>query len=153
MPELDMQINPFMVDALIELIEAIMGNLESVLPGKELIPEEDEYLSSYWVRSLREEQEKDCTALMHLLRDRRFGRSPVQVKERDAEAILRSCSALRLKIQDSLLRDIPEYSLETGELQVKALAPETQRGYACYLFLASVQALLIQELDPEAGDL
>lgn len=153
MPEVHMKINPFMVDALVHLIETIAGNLESVLPKREQIPEQDRVLADTWSDGLRDDQDRDCAALLHLLRDRRFGRAAVPVKEEVAESVLRACSAVRLKIQDSLLKDLSDQALETGKIQIQSLEPEAQRGYACYLFLASLQAILIAELDPEAGEL
>lgn len=153
MPEIEMKINPFMVDALVHLIETISGNLESVLPARKHIPENDDMLSEAWSEGLREDQDRDCAALLYLLRDRRFGRSKVPVKDETAESILRACSAVRLKIQDSLLKDLPDHAMETGQIAIQDLEPGQQRGYACYLFLASIQAILIGELNPEIDDL
>ncbi len=148
-----MRINPFMMDALIHVIEEIADNLESTLPGRDSVPEDDDSFVEAWIEGLREDQERDCEILLHLLRNRKFGRTRMKVNEDEAEGILRACSAIRLKIRDGLLRNIPETDLELGEIDMKALEPEQQRGYAVYLFLASLQALLIEEMDPGLEDL
>lgn len=153
MPDLDLRINPFMADALVHIIEAIGRDLESILPQGKGIPVTDPELAAGWREGLREEQEHDVMVLLHLLKNRNFGRAKVTMDEESAECVLRACAAVRLKIQTTLLAEVPGESLETGEVAVMHLPAEQQRGYACYLFLATVQALLLRELDPSLDGL
>lgn len=153
MPELDIQVNPFMTDALVQMIEAISGNLEETLPESEAIPEDDPEFRTIWIEGLREIQDRDCAILLHILRHRDFGRAAVPFDEETGEALLRSCSTIRLKIQDSLLKDVAPEQLEVAQINVQKLDPEQQRGYACYLFLATLQSLVIRELYPDLEDL
>lgn len=153
MPELEIHINPFMVDALIQMIETIGSNLDSVLPQEDTVPEADEDFKAIWMDGLREGQEKDCSILLHILRNKDFGKAPVTFDEENGEAMLRSCSAIRLKIQDTLLKDLSMEQLEVGEVDIHKLEAEQQRGYACYLFLATLQSLIIRELEPDLDDL
>ena len=153
MPELEIQINPFMVDALVEMIETIASNLDSILPGDNSVPESDAELQSIWMQGLRDGQEKDCSILLHTLRNKNFGKSSVSFEEENGEAMLRSCSAIRLKLQDTLLKDVSMEQLEKGEVDVQKMEPEQQRGYACYPFLATLQSIIIRELEPDLEDL
>lgn len=153
MPELEIQINPFMVDALVQMIETISSNLDSTLPGEKTVPESDAELKSIWMQGLRDGQEKDCAILLHTLRNKNFGRSSVPFDEENGEAMLRSCSAIRLKLQDTVLKDVSMEQLEVGEVEIQKMDPEQQRGYACYLFLATLQSLIIRELEPDLEDL
>jgi hypothetical protein len=153
MPELDIQINPFMADALVQMIETISSNLDDVLPADSAIPASDPDFQSIWVEGLREIQERDCSVLLHILRHRDFGRDAIPFDEETGEALLRSCSAIRLKIQDTILKAVAPEQLEVAQLNVQKLEPEQQRGYACYLFLATLQSLVIRELYPDLEDL
>ncbi len=153
MPELNIQINPFMADALVQMIEAISGSLEDTLPASDAVPENDPDLRSIWMQGLRDIQDRDCSILLHILRHRDFGRSAVPFDEETGEALLRSCSAIRLKIQETLLKDVVPEQLEMAQINVQRLEPEQQRGYACYLFLATLQSQVIHELYPDLEDL
>jgi len=55
-----------------------------------------------------------------------------------------------MKLRVTGLRDISDSVLEDGDIDILELPMDQQRCFACYLFLAHLQSLIIQELDPQS---
>jgi len=149
MPEINIQINPFMTEALIEMVEKVSSQPDPFFSSMSAGGgEEDTEMRELWVHDLREKQEKDFACLLHVLRHKNFGRRKVSFDEKTAEALLRSCSAVRLMILELYLKNMDPGKLERAEIDLDSLQLPQQRGYACYLFLATLQSIIINELDP-----
>lgn len=149
MPEVDIRMNPFLAEALLEVVEKHLHTPGAESGSAESMPVEDADLKELWLRGLAEEEDKDAVQLLYLLRHRKFGRKAVSLEQEPAEAILRACSAVRLKIMEKHLAKVPSEDLESGRLNPETLPVEGQRAYACFLFLASLQSLLIRQLYPD----
>jgi hypothetical protein len=66
----------------------------------------------------------------------------------NSEAILRACSAVRLRLRAKHLEPLGDEALESNEVPLDDM-PETQRkAFAAYVFLATLQELIVQHLDP-----
>jgi hypothetical protein len=70
--------------------------------------------------------------------------------EPDWEPLLRACAALRLKLRRRSLGAIGDTALETGDLEPADLNADTQLALAAYMFLATLQEILIRQLDAPA---
>ena len=54
---------------------------------------------------------------------------------------------VRLRLRETTLNGLGDEILETGELEISRLTPDVNRAFRCYVFLATVQEVIIQHLD------
>lgn len=149
MAEINIRMNPFLAEAMVEMVEQV---LQAQLPDRvdeTANPMEDPDLRSLWMQGLSEEEDRDAAQLLYLLRHRKFGRRAIELEDDAAECVLRACSAVRLRILDLYLSEVPSEQLEVGLINQESLQPEQQRSYACYLLLATLQSLIINQLYPD----
>ncbi len=152
MPELHLRISPVFLTTFLELVENFSRHIGVQLAvNLEGPDEDDEDLLEAWREGLLNAAREDCEQLITLMKDSGLGRQKVVLTEEKALAILRACSAVRLKIHQLFLKSYGDEQLEEGGLDFEEMEPELQQVYACYIFLAGLQELLITELDPEAG--
>jgi len=114
--------------------------------------DEDPDLAAAWREGLLEALREDCAHLLSIIENHDFGQGVIAIDDQQADATLRACSAIRLKIQQTFLQDIPSEALETGEIDFYALKPDTQKVFACYVFLASWQEMLLAEMYPHIAE-
>jgi hypothetical protein len=55
---------------------------------------------------------------------------------------------LRLWLKETYLKLLGDENLESNEVPYSAMPPEQQKAFAAYVFLATLQELLIHHLDP-----
>ena len=82
------------------------------------------------------------TSLVELLTG---GRAPP--REENAECIVRACAAVRLRLREHYLKPLGDEKLESGDVDMLTLDEPLRRAFMCYLFLATIQELIIQHLD------
>lgn len=145
---IDISLNAYQAKALEELVGTLVSVLTEDEPLASDIPQEDMELADAWEDGLSERLQDDCHRLLELMNDARLGKDSFNLDINKAESILRASSAIRLKIRASLLEDIPAGELEGGSVDLDVLSPGEQGAYLCYLFLASLQDLIISQLDP-----
>ena len=59
----------------------------------------------------------------------------------------RHLSAVRLRLRERYLQSVADEALETGEVELAKLPEPVRKAFMCYLFLATLQELIIQRLD------
>ena len=67
--------------------------------------------------------------------------------EGNAAIIVRACSALRLRLRRHDLHSLGDEQLESGAVELETLAEPLQKPFMCYVFLGTIQELIIQHLD------
>ena len=70
----------------------------------------------------------------------------------NAEPVVRACAALRLRLREENLKSLRDEMLESGEVEMDQLAEPVRKFFMCYLFLATLQELIIQNLDTLGED-
>jgi hypothetical protein len=55
-------------------------------------------------------------------------------------------------LREHYLKKVGDETLETGEVDMMTLEEPLRRAFMCYLFLATVQELIIQHLDASILD-
>jgi hypothetical protein len=66
----------------------------------------------------------------------------------NSEPILRACSAVRLWLRSQSLAAVGDEALETGEMPLLETTEAQRRAFAAYVFLGTLQELIVQHLDP-----
>jgi hypothetical protein len=150
MIELNFQLAPTSLSAVRTMIGTLVAALENETDSRHEAPSGvDMDLRAVWQDELHVQLDDDLSELRKLLAMREFGVRPVALQESVAEAVLRACSAVRLKIQQSLLKSVGEAELESGGVNFQSLSLVEQQAYAVYAFLAGLQETLVGEMDPE----
>jgi hypothetical protein len=132
-----------LLDVIRELADALKKNLAAPLAMKDL----DADFRDAWVGELLSSQNDDIRTLLALFGDEFFSEGVVAFDESNAEVIVRACAAVRLRLREVYLKPLGDETLESGDLELETLDESLRRAFMCYLFLATVQELIIQHLD------
>ncbi len=116
------------------------------------LPEDAADLAGGWSESLAADLADDVAGLLSFLQTPALAEGVVEIDAGVAEAVMRACSALRLRIRETLLRRIPDRALETGRVSAGKLALDERRAYFSYVLLAALQEAIIIALDPGLED-
>jgi hypothetical protein len=111
------------------------------------LPDADPDLREAWCDELLQGQRSEIDALLALFGEEFFREGIVAFDGDNAEVILRACAAVRLRLRETVLQGLGDEVLETGELEISRLTPAVNRAFRCYVFLATVQEVIIQHLD------
>jgi hypothetical protein len=105
-----------------------------------------------WAAELVEGQNEDLRVLLALFDAEFFSSGVIAIDEDNADGLVRACSAIRLRLRQRFMTGIPDDQLESGEVDLDALAEPVRKAFMGYLFLATVQELIIQHLDSSILD-
>ena len=137
-----------LLDAVKEVSEALQGKLAAPLD----IGEVDADMRVFWRDELIGAQNGDIAQLLSLFNKEFFSNGVVAFDADNAEPVVRACAALRLRLREENLKSLPDEMLETGEVEMDQLAEPVRKFFMCYLFLATLQELIIQNLDTLGED-
>lgn len=132
-----------LLDVIKRVADSLQGQLAAPLPMKDLEPEFHET----WSEELRTGQNADVRTLLALFDNEFFSTGVISFDEENAEAIVRACSAVRLHLRARYLKGIDDETLEGGDVELGQLTEDVRKAFMCYLFLATIQELIIQHLD------
>lgn len=152
MVNLSLFLDSHLIVAMLELVKAATESLNGHLAVEPQMPEDDEDLQMAWQADLIEALHYDIDYLLLVLRDHDFGKGELIMEEGVAESVVRACSAIRLKLRESALLKLTDDQLENAEVDILSLPTDMQQCYACYLFLTSLQSLILIELDPSCEE-
>jgi len=107
----------------------------------------DAELGDAWTGELIASQQSDVATLLSLFGEEFFTDGVVYFDPNNAEAIARACSAVRLRLRERHLKPLSDEALEAGEVHVSGLDDQVRKAFMCYLFLATIQELIIQHLE------
>jgi hypothetical protein len=141
-----------LLPALLDLVKMVGGSLGEELAVGSPYRSGDPELDAAWEASLLEALRDDALVLESMLRESDDGNGQLVIPEEQAEGVLRAASAVRLRIQQTLLKGVDERGLERGEVDLQSLTPVQQKGYMGYVFLANLQEILVRYVDPQASD-
>jgi hypothetical protein len=134
------------VAPLLDVIRAL-GETPSVpAPGVTVPPDADSDLRGAWIGELAAAETAEVRALLALFDEVFFREGIVAFDAENASVILRACSVLRLRLRESYLRAWGDDALESGDVEAGPFEPGGHKAMACFLFLATVQELILQHL-------
>jgi hypothetical protein len=135
------------VAPLLDVIRELGDGLKQELVFPLALAEVDEDLRDAWKSDLLKAQTDELQALLGLFNEEFFTEGVVAFDEANAEIIVRACAAVRLRLRDRYLANLDDELLESGEVEVAQLDEPLRKAFMCYLFLATIQELIIQHLD------
>ncbi len=147
MKRIDVKLNLQVVAPLLDLIKQTADELDDRLAAPQSLADLDTELRGAWKAELVHGQNEDCRRFLGLFDHDFFASGTIGIDENNAEAILRACAAIRLRLRERELRDFSDDLLESGNVDIAQLAPPLQKAFMSYIFLATVQELIIQHLD------
>jgi hypothetical protein len=147
MKRVEVKLSLPVVAPLLDVIRELSFELERNLAAPQHLDDLDLEFKAAWVGELLEGQTSDLQGLLRLFDGEFFTEGVVAFDESNAEPIVRACTALRLHLRARRLKDLSDDALESGEVDPETLPEEVRKAFMCYLFLATVQELIIQHLD------
>lgn len=132
-----------LLDVIKELADGLRKNLAAPLALSGL----DAEFHDSWVGELLSAQNDDVHTLLALFDDEFFREGVVAFDEENAECIVRASAAVRLRLRERYLKPLGDETLESGDVDLTTLEEPLRKAFMCYLFLATVQELIIQHLD------
>jgi hypothetical protein len=135
------------VAPLLDLIKRTVDELGGHLAAPQQVQDLDEDLCAAWKGELLNDQNEDCRRFLALFDREFFASGMIAFDDDNAESVLRACSAIRLRLRERDLRGIADEAIEGGAVDVATLGAGVQKSFMCYVFLATLQELIIQHLD------
>lgn len=132
-----------LLDVIKELADGLQQNLAAPLALGTVDPD----LREAWVEELLTTQAEEVRTLLALFDDEFFSEGVVAFDEGNAEVIVRACAAVRLWLREKHLKPLGDETLESGDVDLNTLDEPLRKAFMCYLFLATIQELIIQHLD------
>ncbi len=147
MKRVEVKLSLPVVAPLLDIIRELSFELEKTLAAPQALHDLDQDFRGAWIGELLEGQTGDLRALLSLFGGEFFSEGVVAFDEKNAEPIVRACTALRLQLRERRLKTLSDEALETGDIDMDGLEEPVRKAFMCYLFLATVQELIIQHLD------
>ena len=135
------------VAPLLDVVKELADGLKQTLAAKPALPDADAIFREVWTGELLSNQNEDVSALLALFNEEFFTEGMVAFDQNNAESIARACSAVRLRLRELYLLPLGDEALEIGEVELAKLSEPIRKAFMCYLFLATIQELIIQHLD------
>lgn len=147
MKRIEVKLSLPVVAPLLDVIRQLADGLGQKLAAPQDLGDIDQEFRDAWVGDLLDSQSKDVRALLALFDDEFFAEGIVAFDEDSAEPIVRACAAVRLRLREVYLKGLDDDALEGGEVELEQMSEAMRKAFMCYLFLATVQELIIQHLD------
>ena len=147
MKRIEVKLSLSVVAPLLDVIRKLAHGFSEKLAAPQQMDDIDDDFRDAWLAELISGQTADVKALLALFDDEFFSEGIVAFDEDNAEPIVRACAAVRLRLRDVYLRGLADDTLEGGDVEIEDFADDVRKAFMCYLFLATVQELIIQHLD------
>lgn len=152
MKRIEIKLSQPIVAPLLDFVKPIADELREDLVFEPCFPDSDPQFQEVWKEDLIQAQAEDAGAFMTLFDREFFETGNIVIDEENADPVLRATAAIRLKLRNGYMKEVPDEVLEKGDVQFEDLAFPEQQAYACYLFLATIQEIVIKHLDMAGGE-
>jgi len=146
MRQIEIRLDPAMVESLLEAIRPVMTKLESELATPAEFPDEDELMEDFWKSDLLNSQKAEIEVIRNLFDDEFLLSGRALISSDEMDLVIRACAAIRLKLRETILEPISDSQLEEGALEEVDWSEDLQIGYAAYALFASLQELIISQM-------
>lgn len=148
MKRVEVKLNLEAVAPLLDAIKEAADDLQPELAVAARAPDAEPEFADGWKRELLEGQNSDLAVFLGLFDREFFSTGVLPLDPTNSEAILRACAAVRLRLHAKHLATLGEEALESNEVPLDDLPEPQRRAFATYVFLATLQELIVQHLDP-----
>lgn len=152
MKRIEVRLSLEVVAPLLDVIKAAAKSLGDNLAAPLAMTDLEGEFRDAWTAELQSGQTSDLRVLMGLFDGEFFSEGVITLDEKNAEPIVRGCAAVRLRLRESHLKNFGDETLETSDVNVMELDEEVRKAFMAYLFLATLQELVIQHLDESIID-
>ena len=152
MKRVEVKLNLEAVAPLLDVIKAAVDDLGEAPAIGDHTPDHEDEFASGWAEELLKSQNDDLGVLLRLFGKEFFADGVIALDPLNAEAVVRACAAVRLKLRERHFAKLDDEALETGEVDLDALPAKLRTAFAAYVFLATLQEVIIQHLDPSATE-
>lgn len=155
MKQIEIRLDPSLVESLLEAIRPVMTSLETELATPAEFPDDDELMEDFWKNDLLDSQRAELEVIRNLFDDEFLLSGRALISSAEMDLVIRACAAIRLKLRGTMLEPISDEQLEAGDLEGVDWTEELQIGYAAYALFASLQELIISQFsapDSEASE-
>jgi hypothetical protein len=149
MKRIEVKLSLPVVAPLLDVMKTVADSLQDRLAVSFEHVEVDDDMLDTWNTELLGAQNDGVSRLLAMFDKEFFDTGTIAFDEENAEAILRACAALRLRMREQYLKTFGDESLESGDVEIEELPEPMRHVFMCYVFLATIQELIIQHLDSE----
>ncbi|MBE36860.1 MAG: hypothetical protein CMI16_15125 [Opitutaceae bacterium] len=147
MKRIEVRLSVSVVAPLLDVIREMANSLSKNLAVPLKIDDLDEVIREAWVKDLQREQNADLEFLLRLFDEEFFRDGAIQLDEDTADRVIRACAAVRLRLRSERLPDLDDAMLESADVAMNELPKSRRNVFLCYIFLATLQELIIQDLE------
>ncbi|HVZ64874.1 MAG TPA: hypothetical protein VG936_09910 [Lacunisphaera sp.] len=148
MKRVEVKLNLEAVAPLLDVIREAADELRPELATLAPVPDHEEEFSAGWKEELLQGQNTDLGVFLGLFGHEFFATGVLPLDPTNAEAILRACAAVRLRLRARHLEGLADEALESSAVPLDELPAKQRKAFAAYVFLATLQELIVQHLDP-----
>lgn len=147
MKRIEVKLSLPVVAPLLDVIKGVSDPLRNHLAAPLAMTDLDAEFRDAWEADLVRSQAGDVEILLALFDENFFAEGVIALDEGNAEPVVRACAAVRLRLREHQLKALGDETLETSDLDLEDLEEPVRKAFMCYLFLATLQELIIQHLD------
>jgi len=147
MKRIEVKLSLEVVAPLLDVVKEVVDGLDRRLAAPNKLEDLDADLRAGWRDDLLRSQNEDCRRFLALFDREFFASGSISFDEENAESVLRACAAIRLRMRASTLRDLPDETIESAGPEVDQMEEPARKAFLGYVFLATLQELIIQHLD------
>lgn len=152
MRRIDIKLSLPVVAPLIDLMRESSVALRGSLASPFAIDSLDNDMREIWSEDLLQSQNLEIKKLLDLFDSEFFSSGILRVDEEHSDGVMRATSALRLQLRRGPLRTLSDVELQDSRLDPEKLPEKVQPPFLCYVFLASLQELLIENMSGPAPE-
>jgi hypothetical protein len=135
------------VNPLVDVIRGLVAELREAPPLPHAAPDSEPDFNAIWSEELVAGRDRDVDVLLSVFDGDFSSEGKVCFDSENAAPFIRACSAVRLCLRERRLAAVTDEALESGDMDGAKLDVRTQKAFLCYLFLATLQELVIQRIE------
>jgi len=147
MKRIEVRLSLPVVAPLLDVIKSTSQSLQQDLAAPLAMTDLDPEFRADWTAELQTGQTADVDILLALFDENFFTDSVIGLDASNAEPVVRACAAVRLRLREKYLKVLDDEILESSDVELEQLEEPVKKAFMCYLFLATLQELIIQHLD------
>jgi len=147
MKRIEVRLSLPVVAPLLDVIKDASQDLKQSLAAPLVMTDLDPEFQKEWAADLHSGQNVDVQVLLSLFDENFFSESVIGLDASNAEPVIRACAAVRLRLRERFLKVLDDDVLESSDVELEKLDEPVRKAFMCYLFLATLQELIIQHLD------